>query len=222
MYSGETFSNADRGEIIAIFRSAYENPSRNDFPDFLCEGGYIEHFEVSATAEGKKGSKFKQETHVAEKERSEAIKRDEEAFQQKEREPHTLISKTYDWVYDNFSYDAFLHSLERNISKHCQAAKKFGTKSERSVFLIENAGGALCVYKNGRFKDFLPLHMDAKVLKILQIAAPWVRYCFYVSADKLEILDLSKIDELLKTARDDLDIRVGNYTDSHHLLFIDW
>lgn len=40
--------------IIENILTAKENEQANDFPDFICKNGFIEHFQVSASGETKK------------------------------------------------------------------------------------------------------------------------------------------------------------------------
>lgn len=43
--------------LLAILNKVTANSESNSFPDFMFDGGFIEHFQVSAANENKKGSK---------------------------------------------------------------------------------------------------------------------------------------------------------------------
>lgn len=46
-------------DIVSDIMSAKPNRHANDFPDFVFEGGFIEHFQVTAAKETTKGSSFR-------------------------------------------------------------------------------------------------------------------------------------------------------------------
>ena len=41
--------------FLGILEKAEPNPQKNEFPDFIFDGGFIEHFQVSAANETRKG-----------------------------------------------------------------------------------------------------------------------------------------------------------------------
>lgn len=50
------FSNKDLEIVDKIIESAISNPEPNEFPDFIFDGGFIEHFQVTSSIENRKGS----------------------------------------------------------------------------------------------------------------------------------------------------------------------
>ena len=44
---------SDPQKIIRILKSARPNPAQSNFPDFLFENGFIEHFQITASRETK-------------------------------------------------------------------------------------------------------------------------------------------------------------------------
>ena len=51
----------ENDSLIKNMHLAHANEQASNFPDFLFEGGFIEHFQVSVSKETAKGSSFKQE-----------------------------------------------------------------------------------------------------------------------------------------------------------------
>lgn len=49
----------ERGIIVDTLFRAEQNPQKSEFPDFIFEDGFIEHFSVSASKETKKGSEYR-------------------------------------------------------------------------------------------------------------------------------------------------------------------
>ena len=49
----------ESGRIAEALFNAKENPNENDFPDFIVESGFIEHFTVSAAKENRHGSEYR-------------------------------------------------------------------------------------------------------------------------------------------------------------------
>ena len=51
---------SDPQKIIRILKSARPNPAQSNFPDFLFENGFIEHFQITASRETRKGAEHRQ------------------------------------------------------------------------------------------------------------------------------------------------------------------
>ena len=77
------------------------------------------------------------------------------------------------------------------------------------------------VYENERFKEFYILSHDKNILKYLKNNKQAVNYIVFISADSFEIIDTSKIDDLLVIAKEGLDIRGGSITNIELTLYID-
>ena len=58
MFYGMSKEDCDRIEKMIL--SAVPNPRSSEFPDFICDGGFIEHFQISSGKTTKKGSLHKQ------------------------------------------------------------------------------------------------------------------------------------------------------------------
>ena len=81
------------------------------------------------------------------------------------------------------------------------------------IFLIEQEDARLCIYENGRFKRFYLLSEDKELLTYLKDKYPALNYVIFNSTDSVEIIDLSKVDDLIKNAKKGLDIRSGRKRD---------
>ena len=96
------FDNSDHFIMDSIFNSTHQNEKQNEFPDFLFDGGVIEHFEVTASNETRKGSKYKIHSIEAEKENEKFFCELDREFLKSEFHPGTCTSATREDMYDSF------------------------------------------------------------------------------------------------------------------------
>ena len=64
-------ANCELKSISQFIFSAQPNKNDNDFPDFVFDGGGIEHFQLTSSKETRKGSSFKIEENANKKIRDE-------------------------------------------------------------------------------------------------------------------------------------------------------
>ena len=214
------FCNVDLDLVRSMFNSAKECP--NDPPDFCCKDGFIEHFEVSPSKEGDRGSEFRKKKSKADKERKAQFDQCDLEFLASQYEPRTFRIAPVENVYEDFSYDAFLLSLQKNVSSHIERLKKRElTGLTSSAFMAENAGARLYFYERGVLRGFYAIHSDRKALEILRLCIPFVRLFIFVAEDSIEILDLTKLDELISKALDSLDVRGGRFINLSLKMYMD-
>lgn len=209
LYPKAVFDNVGSDAFHAIFDTVKPNHNANDFPDFLFNGGALEHFEISAGKEDRKGSSFKKEQAKNQREYQKEAAEARKAFMESKWDPYTLRTMVHTHKYADFSYDWFLKSLEKNLESHLRSLSKSKFVGKTVAFLIENQSGQLTIWEGNRSIGSQCIAQDLGILKIFRKAAGKVRYVFYVSANRLECLDLLKIDDLIKSAPSGLDIRIG-------------
>ena len=207
------FNNSDV-LIEKILLSSRDNKNNNDFPDFFFDGGIIEHFQVTASAETKKGSSFRIEEEQNKKQAEENFRKADKEFQNSKHVPNTFsVAENLD-EYENFSYEAFLFSFKKNFINHYQSLIKSDFLGKTVVFLIEQDDSRLGIWNGNTFLRFYSIHEDKNVLEFLKEYSNQVRIIIFIAVDGIEIIDLSKIDSLLSKAKSNLDIRSGH---SKHL-----
>lgn len=81
--------------LLSIIVNARPNPESSLFPDFLFDGGFIEHFQVSAANENKKGSKHNIAVNDFERESKETFEQEKIEFLQSPPRKNPVIG-TYD------------------------------------------------------------------------------------------------------------------------------
>ena len=211
-------SNASFGSILL---SSKCNNDSSKFPDFFFDGGIIEHFQVTASAESKKGSSFKIKERINDRQAQENFKITDDQFRSSEYMPYTLSVAENRDEYDNFSYDDFLISFKKNFIKHNDSLTKSNYLNQVVVFMIEQDDSRLGVWQNNHFLHFYHIYEDKEVLSFLKQYSNNVRYVIFIAVDGIEIIDLNNIENLILKAKDNLDIRSGHSTHLKLKLYID-
>ncbi len=136
----------DDEEIIRdAFDKSAPNSQLSEFPDFIFDKGFIEHFQVTSSFENRKGS-------TMERERS-GIERD---YQRKEQEVlsnasdgqveiHSISTDPY-W-HEPHSYEKFIKSFKSKFEKHLKSLDKYDGVKDYKIFMIEYSDSALRMSK---------------------------------------------------------------------------
>lgn len=216
------YSNCDLEPFSRYIFSAKPNMNSNVFPDFVFDGGGIEHFELTSSRETRKGSDFKIEESDNKKISDEYHTKIKEEFASSEYRPYTVASRSYEEIYDSFSYEDFLKSLERNIKKHMDSLKK--SKYEKKMiimFLMEQQTARLWIDEGVVPIKFYELHKDKRALEIIKENCSDVNYLIYFVSDSIEIIDINKINELLLNACVHRNVKGGRLIKQEVTLFLD-
>ena len=215
------FDNSERSTMSSILTSAHQNENHSEFPDFFFDGGIIEHFEVTASNETGKGSKYKVDNANWKRESNKYFNKLDREYMETPFNPGTLKTEYIENVYDDFSYDSFVRSFKKNAEHHLISLKNSDYTGQSVVFMIEQNDGSLGVYINDRFVRFYSLTEDKRLLQYIKGALKDVDYIFFCTIERCEIIDLSKIDSVIAEAKDNLDIRGGRTDDIALKLYID-
>jgi hypothetical protein len=131
--------------IRKIIDTSWENPKSSEFPDFIFDEGFVEHFQVTSSKVTRKGS-----TRCTE---DAGIDRDYENRVQSvmEKTPKDAITirtvETPQQWYKANSYEYFRDSFERSFEDHLDSLRKYKGEKKHSVFMIEYSDAALCMSK---------------------------------------------------------------------------
>ena len=215
------FDNSDYLIMESILTSAHQNEKHSDFPDFFFDGGIIEHFEVTASDETRKGSQYKVDDAYCQREKEKHFKQLDKEFMESPHHPGTMTTQSVEDTHECFSYEAFKKSFKRNTNKHLVSLRKSLYNGKIVVFLIEQQGARLCIYANNRFYKFYTLSEDKNLLVYIKENMSDVNYIIFTASDSYEILDLSKIDSMISRAKDNQDIRGGTQRNISLKLYID-
>lgn len=203
----------DRFEIASILRTAKPNERLSEFPDFIFQKGFIEHFQVTSSKTTRKGAEHKKDEQAF---KSAVQKEQEEVRKQWEHEMecNTLRSTSWTFEYGAHSYEDLKKSFQDSWEKHLQSLEKYNGTKEIGIFMIEYDESALgmieCVYtdwingmsqgdmrKQEDFKNYR-LSRDKKILNYIYQFKDKIRYVIYVYRDGFEIIRTDNIPYLLK------------------------
>lgn len=203
----------DIEEVINSLKKAKPNEKLSDFPDFIFDNGFIEHYKVTSSKTNKKGS-----VHI--KEISNFNKSVEiEANNLKEKwsnelNSEKLHSKHWTMIYPNHSYEYLCESFKKNILNHIESMKRYTGNKDISIFMIEYSDLALTMYENV-FEDWLDglsngdlrepeliefyrISRDKELLNYIYNLNSSIKYIIFVYGKEYEVIKLDNIPYILK------------------------
>lgn len=209
----------DNKLIEQMFQTAEPNPELSKFPDFICEGGFIEHFEVTSSYSNRKGSKMQREQHRLQEE---AKAKEEELKAQMNITPcyegNTIITDKW---HSKHSYDDFCISFEKNWQNHIDSLDKYAGDKSISIFMIQYNDSALRLnavfpdIKEGiyygdllekpAYKEYRLTH-DSELLEYIYQFKKKIKYVVFFNNDEFhgkrcEIICVENIPEILKIVK---------------------
>lgn len=186
------------------------NPESSKFPDYIFDGGFIEHFQITSSKTNRKGS-------VHQKAYSDYRKRTDEEI--RNIQSNTFYSpdavQEYHWSFPqpDHSYDSLKKSLERVWKEHINSLERYKGEKEIGVFVIEYPEYALAMCENIsdiktglRFDDLCEQHKfneyrlsrDKKMLDFLYQYRNKITFVIYASYNRIEIIKIENIPEMKK------------------------
>lgn len=205
----------DLFEIINAIRKAKENPNPSEFPDFVFENGFIEHFQITASKQTKKkGSVEMAEEQKFKKETQEEIN----AFYKFCNDnPSFNEVRSKEWKRKNlpeYSYENLEYSFRTNLEKHLASLDRYRGCKGLSIFLVENSEvniemcentfkgmreGLRCDYKMRQEHFFrYMLSRDKNMLNYIYTFRDKIDYIIYYYEESFEIIKVENIPELFK------------------------
>ena len=195
-------------ETVKNIISAKPNPQSSLFPDFIFDGGFIEHFEITAAKETKKGSELRRESKSFEQSC-------DEQFQKFKKEndnlPHdTMMTQNFEMVFEENNYENFVKSFQKNWEHHIDSLNKYSGDKKCGIFLIENNGATFKQMKNGEYLgDLYRLSLDKRLLEYMLPFQNQIRCVIFKDAQNYEIIETERIRQLLKKIPRNLYFEAG-------------
>ena len=160
-------------KIRRFILKAKANPQKSHFPDFLFEKGFIEHFQVTAAKEDKKGSELKKAEVGFKKECEQQMRVLQERM--KQSPGPGIIVQAPELQYDRNSYQFFLDSFKRNWMRHIKSLEQYDGKKEVGVFLVESEAASFKEMMNGEYSGRLyRLQDDKNLLEFIFTYRNWI------------------------------------------------
>ena len=205
--------------VKEAFETAKPNPASSEFPDFLFEGGFIEHFQVASTIENSKGSEFRKEQNVFHQKCEENMK-SMAASQFTHSGAFSLTSCLMEMKSPNSTYENYKKSFQKNWIHHINSRKAFDQLG-KSIFLIEMVGHPITIEEDGTFKCFYELAYDKDILEYIYEFRDEVQYVVFIYSDQCEVVSVSEIPNRKKTLPNNMHFGVGNHTEVNLQLLLD-
>ena len=192
-------------------RLATPNPSPSIFPDFVFDGGFIEHFEITSSRSNRNGYDHKRK-HVAFEQKAE---QEEDAFKSAMNETPSfgsVQSKSRSFSYPKHSYDYLVKSFTEKWKHHIESLSKYDGCRNIGIFLIDYPETVLGhnidfdvlterLYGDLLFRDdhkWYRLSRDRDLLNFVYEYREVVKYVIFKNMDYFEVIATETIPELMK------------------------
>lgn len=211
---------SDPQRIIRILKSAKPNPAQSNFPDFLFENGFIEHFQITASRETRKGSEHRQKQALFCKEAERRFQR--MCSELNDASPaNSLTREIFEMEAPPYSYAMYETSFQKNWQHHIDSLQKYAGCRDVGVFLIEYQGPLFEVLQFGRFTGFYHLHQDARILQYMAVNKDKLSYVIFTDGQNCEAIELEHIPVLLQQVPCDIQFEPGCWKERYINLAID-
>lgn len=200
-------------QIENILRTAKPNQQKSEFPDFVFENGFIEHFQITSSRETRKGAVHKKEMQQFKRQTAKEI---EQLKQEWNEIPSFDKMRSEHWTFTNPEHNyCYLEKSLKNIwNHHIESLKKYSGNQEIGVFLIEYNEIALSMLENiftgwidgmsqGDLREqqkftCYRLSRDKNLLNFIYQFMDIITYVIFVYKEGLEIIKTENIPYLLQ------------------------
>lgn len=222
-------NNDDFIEILNAIRTAKENTNLSEFPDFLLKNGFIEHFQITASKENRKGSAEKIDLALFNKKIDDEVN---DFYRCCNEKPSYNQVRSKEWGRDNlpeYSYENLKLSFISNFEKHLRSLEKYNGKKDLSVFLIENEEVNLEMYENKHIDTKKPsfdrqehfirymLSKDKNMLNYIYNFKDKIKYIIYFYEENFEIIKVKNIPDICKYLKNDYLIMPRSIIEIHKI-----
>lgn len=214
-------------QLLCYWDKAVANSDSNAFPDFIFPNGFIEHFQVSAAKETKKGSAHNIAVNDFEQSSNKAFDQEREKFLQSPPRKNASIDTydmkviTHEMASPEYSYDSFVRSFKKNFEKHLKSLQKYNGEKNIGIFLIELVGAGVTVMQNDQFKVFYRLSIDKDLLEYVNEFSEYLKYIVFANSEDYEFLDIKNIPTMLQNIPTGVTFSAGRCKNIKLNLFID-
>lgn len=186
-------------DLQALLSSAVPNRNSSEFPDFITNDGIIEHFSITSSAEGRKGSKQKAKSAklYAESQRDFLLSLDTS-------EPNRKVAHSVNQNIEEHSRCNIVRSIKKNWEKHINSYDNSTYVKKHSIFLmeyidsyletaIESKGSCHQVFASYRISG------DKEILNWIYDFKDKIEYLILFNENSLEIIRVDKLKELIES-----------------------
>ena len=131
--------------IKKAFADAKPNPKASEFPDFIFDEGFIEHFQVTSSFENRKGSMMAREKNDISRDFQNRAREATENLPKGQITVHSVETSPY-W-HKQHSYKNYVNSFKGNFEHHIESLMKYDGARKHRIFMIEYNDSALRMSK---------------------------------------------------------------------------
>ncbi len=204
-----------------FFYLAAPNEKSSEFPDFIFEDGFIEHFQISSSKETKKGSDFNIAKNDFNKDMKEKFDKNKNEWLASDFQSNTLGVKIYETIFDDGSYEFYIKSFKKNFDKHITSLRKYNGEKSIGIFLVEFLGGKITILENNVFKEFYKLSYDKELLEYIYQFKDELKYVVFTDNEHYDIVELHNIPTIVQTIPQGITFGIGGYITTNSTLFLD-
>lgn len=137
----------DIKEFVNIIRNVKPNENASEFPDFVFDNGFIEHFQITSSKETRKGAIETREQNQFTKKVESETKLFMETCNQT---PSFDKARSKSWERENceHNYSNLVESFKRNFEHHINSLDKYNGNKAVGIFMIENSEFAMSMMEN--------------------------------------------------------------------------
>ena len=185
----------ENDEFFDCINTAQANTQASQFPDFVFEGGFIEHFQVSTAKETSKGSAYKREEDEYKRRTEEDSQENVRQWKNEPFRPNTITTIPHELTFDKNSYEYFVDSFKRNFEKHIESLQKYNGQKEKGIFLIEQISAMLFI--DGTYPaEPYSLFLDRNLLEYLYGFRGVLQYVVFTNGEYVDIVKLGRIPKI--------------------------
>lgn len=197
-----------------------DNDKQTEFPDFILDNGFIEHFKVSSSNDNRKGML----KIIEDKKFNEKIAPEKNLFEKQCKENQEYnTTQSMQWQHEDVqhSYENFVKSFKKHFEKHINRIDEYQGNKNLKIFLIEYTDNGLEMikeeYKNYDYfqKSTLDntyhlwhylLSKDKNMLNYLNNYRDKLDYIILDIEHEFEIIKLDKIKDIISNLKCDFAI----------------
>lgn len=197
-------------EVFQAINTSKENVKLSEFPDFIFEKGFIEHFEITSSKESRKGSAREIDQFRFNKK----IMLEIEEFNKSCNDMKAGEIKSKSWIRKDVphSYENLKESFKNNLTKHISSADNYSGEKDLKIYLVEygDFGIEMCedidsnpnyFAKNKRKPDYCwnyRLSKDKNMLRYIYNYKDKINYIIMNYHDYCEIIKVASIPSIIK------------------------
>lgn len=199
----------NRDELFKQLTEVKPNSHSSEFPDFISNSMVVEHFSITSSKENRKGSSFKKEQSANVKKTQAQIVECRNSYSNMPFERNKIVSNTIKNTYDDLSYNNFINSLKKKLQHHIDSLREYDIQDKKTIFMIELQDALMGIYRHNAFYKFYELHNDKNAIEVLKPYLDSLDVIIFRAHDRIEIIDMKKINDMYKYSCHENDIKGG-------------